>query len=290
VAFSDNVVLMRGRLYLLLLPAFFFVTFFYVYPITQLFWLSLTKWDGFTPPVYIGLKNYYYLFNDPVFYIALKNNFTWAIIFLIANNGLALFLAGTIDIMRPRVGQFFRIVLYLSSLTSIVVISTLFRAVYEYNIGLLNTILRSIGLKPIGWLSDPNLALYSILASSIWQYASWPMLIFLSAFAGISPAILEAAKIDGANEWQIFWKIKLPCIWPVILAILVLTWIWNSQPFAQVWTMTFGGPGHATEVLATYLYRLAFSGMELGYASALSVILLLMIFPVGILLVKVFER
>jgi raffinose/stachyose/melibiose transport system permease protein len=281
---------MRGRLYLLLLPAFFFVTFFYVYPITQLFWLSLTKWDGFTPPVYIGLKNYYYLFNDPVFYIALKNNFTWAIIFLIANNGLALFLAGTIDIMRPRVGQFFRIVLYLSSLTSIVVISTLFRAVYEYNIGLLNTILRSIGLKPIGWLSDPNLALYSILASSIWQYASWPMLIFLSAFAGISPAILEAAKIDGANEWQIFWKIKLPCIWPVILAILVLTWIWNSQPFAQVWTMTFGGPGHATEVLATYLYRLAFSGMELGYASALSVILLLMIFPVGILLVKVFER
>lgn len=290
MAFSDNVVLMRGRLYLLLLPAFFFVTFFYVYPITQLFWLSLTKWDGFTPPVYIGLKNYYYLFNDPVFYIALKNNFTWAIIFLIANNGLALFLAGTIDIMRPRVGQFFRIVLYLSSLTSIVVISTLFRAVYEYNIGLLNTILRSIGLKPIGWLSDPNLALYSILASSIWQYASWPMLIFLSAFAGISPAILEAAKIDGANEWQIFWKIKLPCIWPVILAILVLTWIWNSQPFAQVWTMTFGGPGHATEVLATYLYRLAFSGMELGYASALSVILLLMIFPVGILLVKVFER
>ena len=86
--------------------------------------------------------------------------------------------------------------------------------------------------------------------SSIWQYAGFPMLIFLAAFTSISPSLYEAAKIDGATEWSVFWRVKVPIIRPVIIMVLALTYIWNSMPFAQVWTMTQGGPGHASEVLS----------------------------------------
>jgi ABC-type sugar transport system permease subunit len=215
------------------------------------------------------------------------------IVFLLANNGAGLFLAGTIDLMGKRSSQFFRIVLYISVLLPNVVVSYLFLALFDPNIGLIDSFFKSVGLTALGsteWLGNPHLTLYSILFSSIWQYAGFPMLIFLAAFSSISPSLYEAAKIDGASEWSIFWRIKVPIIRPVIVTVLALTWIWNSMPFSQVWTMTQGGPGHASEVLVTYLYREAFSGFQFGYASAISVVLFVIIFPVVVIFFRSFER
>jgi raffinose/stachyose/melibiose transport system permease protein len=255
--------------------------------------LAFDNWSGFTAPIYIGLANFSFLTRDPVFLQALTNNFIWVIVFLIANNAAGLFLAGTLDIMGKRAARFFRIVLYFSVLLPSVVVSYLFLALYDPNIGLIDSFLKTIGLTALGsteWLGNFHLTLYSILFSSIWQYAGFPMLIFLAAFSGISPALYEAAKLDGASEWSIFWRIKIPIIRPVIVTVLALTWIWNSMPFAQIWTMTQGGPGHASEVLATYVYREAFSGFQFGYASAISVVLFLIIFPVVVLFVRSFEK
>ena len=280
-------------LYLFLIAPVSFVLLFVLYPLAQVFVLSFESWSGFTKPIYIGWTNFSVLTTDPIFRQALVNNLIWVIVFLVANNSVGLFLAGTIDLMGRRLSSFFRIVLYLSVLLPNVVVSYLFLAVYDPNIGLIDSFLKGIGLVSLGstqWLANPNLTLYSILFSSIWQYAGFPMLIFLAAFAGISPSLYEAARIDGASEWAIFWRIKVPIIRPVFITILALTWIWNSMPFGQIWTMTRGGPGHASEVIVTDLYRAAFSGFQFGYASAISVVLFLMIFPVVVFFLRSFER
>ncbi len=278
---------------LFLIPPIVFVAIFILYPVAQMVYLSFTSWTGFSPPKFIGLKNYAFLPNDPIFSVSLINNFIWVIVFLIVNNFLGLMLAGAIDILGRKAGQFFRTVIYVSVLLPNPVISLLFVALYDPNIGLIDNLFRGIGLTGIGstqWLANPQLTLYSILASSIWQYAGFPMLIFIAAFAAINPAIHEAATIDGASQWQIFWRIKVPMIRPVIITILAITWIFNSQPFSQVWTLTRGGPGHASEVLVTYLYQVAFSGLQLGYASTISVVLFAIIFPVVIVFLRVFEK
>ena len=289
--------LKRSTLGIFLIAPIVFVGIFVLYPLVQDFALSVTSWTGFTPPssaTYIGFTNFRILLTaDPVFVTALENNIIWVLVFLVAANAAGLVLAGTIDMMRKRVGQFFRIVIYLSVILPSVVVAYLFLALYDPNIGLIDGALNTIGLTALAktsWLGDPHLTLYSILFSSIWQYAGFPMLIFLAAFSSISPSLYEAAKIDGATEWSVFWKVKVPIIRPVIIMVLALTYIWNSMPFAQVWTMTQGGPGHASEVLVTYLYREAFSGFEFGYAAAISVILFLLIFPVVVIFVRSFEK
>src|SRR2546427_1711609 len=217
-------------LYLFLIAPVSFVLLFVLYPLAQVFVLSFESWSGFTKPIYIGWTNFSVLTTDPIFRQALVNNLIWVIVFLVANNSVGLFLAGTIDLMGRRLSSFFRIVLYLSVLLPNVVVSYLFLAVYDPNIGLIDSFLKGIGLVSLGstqWLANPNLTLYSILFSSIWQYAGFPMLIFLAAFTGISPSLYEAARIDGASEWSIFWKIKVPMIRPVFITMLALTWIWN---------------------------------------------------------------
>jgi len=289
--------LKRSTLAIFLVAPILFVGLFVLYPLVQDFALSVTNWSGFTPPSaapYIGLTNFRILLTaDPVFYTAFVNNTIWVIVFLVANNAAGLALAGTIDMMRSRVKQFFRIIIYLSVMLPSVVVAYLFLALYDPNIGLIDGALKAVGLTSLAttsWLGDPHLTLYSILFSSIWQYAGFPMLIFLAAFSSISPSLYEAARIDGATEWSMFWRVKVPMIRPVIVMVLALTYIWNSMPFAQVWTMTQGGPGHASEVLVTYLYREAFSGFRFGYAAAISVILFLLIFPVVVIFVRSFEK
>jgi raffinose/stachyose/melibiose transport system permease protein len=276
-----------------LIPPVIFILIFIIYPLIQVIELSFSTYSGFSPPVFNGLVNWNLIFHDDILRTVLVNNYIWVIVFLIVNNGMGLFLAGTIDIMGRKKGQFFRTVLYISVLLPNVVVSYLFLALYDPNIGLIDGFFRAIGVSALGsvqWLGNTHLTLYSILGSSIWQYAAFPMLIFIAAFAGINPSLYEAALLDGASQWQIFWRIKLPIIRPVIITILALTYIWNSQPFSQVWTMTQGGPGHASDVMVTYIYRLAFSGLEFGYASAVSVLLFLLIFPVVIIFFKIFEK
>src|SRR5438552_11518176 len=154
-------------------------------------YLAFTRWNGAGPPVFTGIRNFLAITNDNIFYESLVNNFIWVISFAIVTNGLGLLMAGALDTMGRRLSQFYRIVLYMSTLLPNVVISYLFLALYDPQIGILNSFFYAIGLKSLGstlWLGNPNIALFSVLASSIWQYAGFPMLIFLAGFTGISPA------------------------------------------------------------------------------------------------------
>ncbi len=278
---------------LFLIPPLFFAFIFILYPLVQVIYLSFTRYSGFQAPVWIGLSNFQVMLNDPVLKIALENNIIWVLIFLVLNNFLGLMLAGSIDILGRKLSSFFRIVLYISVLLPTVAVSYLFLALYSPEIGLLDALFRDLGLKALAttqFLGNPSLTLYSVLGSSIWQYAGFPMLIFIAAFAGINPSLYEAAIVDGANQWQIFWRIKVPIIRPVIITMLALTYIWNSQPFAQIYTMTKGGPGNSSQVLVSYLFETAYSELRIGYGSAIAILIFLIIFPVAIIFFRTFEK
>ncbi|MDA4134743.1 MAG: sugar ABC transporter permease [Thaumarchaeota archaeon] len=276
-----------------LIPPLFFAFVFILYPLSEVIYLSFTRYSGFEAPIWIGLSNYKVLFSDQVLSISLVNNIIWVLVFLVACNFLGLMLAGSIDIMGRKLSSFFRIVLYISVLLPTVAVSYLFLALYNPEIGLLDALFRDLGLKALSttdFLGNPSIVLYSVLGSSIWQYAAFPMLIFIAAFASINPSLYEAAIVDGANQWQIFWRIKIPIIRPVIITMLALTYIWNSQPFSQIYTMTVGGPGNSSQVLVSYLFETAYSELRIGYASAIAIIIFLIIFPVAIIFFRTFEK
>jgi ABC-type sugar transport system permease subunit len=278
---------------LFLIPPLFFAFVFILYPLSQVIYLSFTSYSGFTEPVWIGLTNFKLLFEDPVMSISFTNNIIWVVIFLVLNNFLGLMLAGSIDIMGRKLSSFFRIVLYISVLLPTVAVSYLFLALYSPEIGLLDALFRDVGLTALSktdFLSNPSLTLYSVLGSSIWQYAAFPMLIFIAAFASINPSLYEAAVIDGASQWHIFWRIKIPIIRPVIITMLALTYIWNSQPFSQIYTMTKGGPGNTSQVLVSYLFESAYSNLRIGYGSAIAIVIFLLIFPVAVIFFRTFEK
>ena len=278
---------------LFLVPPLFFAFVFILYPLSEVNFLSFTRYSGFIAPVWVGLSNYQVLLNDSILNIAFVNNIIWVVIFLVVCNFLGLMLAGSIDIMGRRLSSFFRIVLYISVLLPTVAVSYLFLALYSPEIGLLDALFRDLGLKALAttdFLGNPSLTLYSVLGSSIWQYAAFPMLIFIAAFASINPSLYEAAIVDGANQWQIFWRIKIPIIRPVIITMLALTYIWNSQPFSQIYTMTKGGPGNSSQVLVSYLFETAYSELRIGYASAIAIIIFLIIFPVAVIFFRTFEK
>jgi ABC-type sugar transport system permease subunit len=276
-----------------LIAPLFFAFIFILYPLSQVVYLSFTQYSGFTAPIWIGLTNFKLLFEDPVMSIAFTNNIIWVVIFLALNNFLGLMLAGSIDILGRRLSSFFRIILYISVLLPTVAVSYLFLALYSPEIGLLDAFFRDVGLTALSktdFLGNPTLTLSSVLGSSIWQYAAFPMLIFIAAFASISPSLYEAAVIDGASQWHIFWRIKVPIIRPVIITMLALTYIWNSQPFSQIYTMTKGGPGNTSQVLVSYLFESAYSNLRIGYGSAIAIVIFLMIFPVAVIFFRTFEK
>lgn len=278
---------------LFLIPPLFFAVVFIIYPLSQVIYLSFTSYSGFISPRWVGLTNFKVLIADPILKIALENNIEWVVIFLVLNNFLGLLLAGSIDIMGRKLSSFFRIVLYISVLLPTVAVSYLFLALYSPEIGLIDAGLRDLGLTALSktdFLGNPSLTLLSVLGSSIWQYAAFPMLIFIAAFASINPSLYEAAVIDGASQWHIFWRIKVPIIRPVIVTMLALTYIWNSQPFAQIYTMTGGGPGNASQVLVSYMFLEAYADLRIGYASAIAILIFVIIFPVAVIFFRTFEK
>ena len=278
---------------LFLIPPIFFAFVFILYPLSEVIYLSFTSYSGFIAPVWIGLSNYKVLLSHPILSISLVNNIIWVLVFLVVCNFLGLMLAGSIDIMGNKLSSFFRIVLYVSVLLPTVAVSYLFLALYSPEIGLIDALFRDLGLNALAttdFLGNPSLTLYAVLGSSIWQYAAFPMLIFITAFACINPSLYEAAIVDGANQWQIFWRIKIPIIRPVIVTMLALTYIWNSQPFSQIYTMTKGGPGNSSQVLVSYLFEAAYSELRIGYGSAIAIVIFLIIFPVAVIFFRAFEK
>jgi ABC-type sugar transport system permease subunit len=239
---------------------------------------SFTNWQGHTleRPFY-GLRNYLLLAHDPQVLNAIKNTGMFAIIGALVVFIPAIFISWALT-QKIRMKATFRYIIIAPLLLSVVVAGLMWRLLYNPVFGPINNLLNSIGLGALAlpWLGDPRTALTAIVIASIWQELGMWVLLISAGLERIPPEILESARVDGANEWQVFWGISLPLLWGVLRLLFILWVILALQVFGQIYVMTpHGTVGAATEVMATLIYTRAFSSSQWGLACAMATLLLI---------------
>ena len=243
------------------------------WPALQGFWLSLTNWDGLSAPRFVGFGNFGDMVSDPIFRTALKNTAIWLVLFgglsVIGGFGMALLL------QRERRGVgIYRAALFTPVVFSLVVTALIWRVFYQPD-GLVDTVLRTVGLgnfiRP--WLADPDTALYAVIVPALWRQIGYVMVLYLAGLKAVDPALYEAAKVDGASAWQRTRYVTIPQLKGVNSVVLSVIVIDSLRSFDIVWSMTRGGPYHSSELLSTYMYSTAFQSTQLGYASAIAVVI-----------------
>ncbi|XID93019.1 carbohydrate ABC transporter permease [Paenibacillaceae bacterium WGS1546] len=264
----------KGIIALYVLPALLLLAAVIYMPIVLTGYYGLMDWNGIGAMSYIGLDNYAVLVRDARFWDSVNHSFLFAVlstVCLAAYMGVALVLSG-----RIRGAGLFRKIYLIPMLLSSVAIAQLWKKIYHPTSGILNNLLESLGVSNTpAWLSDPSLVLGAIFIPILWQYAGFYILIYYAAFKNIPAALIEAARIDGANAWQIAYRIKVPLISEVIKVTIVLAVVGSLKYFDLIYVMTEGGPNGASEVMASYMYQKAFNGFDFGYGSAIGFFLLL---------------
>lgn len=235
---------------------------------------SFTDWDGLGSADFVGLQNYIELFGNPDVLSAIGHNLLWTLFFLIVPISMALL--GAFLLSRLRRGQgVFRVLYFIPYVLATIVSATIWRQILSPTAGI------GAGLSHLGvdlfagvnFLGDPRLALGSVAFVNNWQWWGFLLVLFLAAMQGVNPALYEAARLDGANAWHEFWHITLPGIRPTFMFLVLMTVIWSFLVFDYIYILTQGGPAGSTDVLATVLYRTAFSEQRAGYASAMAMLL-----------------
>ena len=281
-----------GRSYALLVPALLLYSAFLLLPILQTVYLSLTNWDGLAAtPTWSGLENYRRLVGDDRFGAALGNNLLWVGGSWLAQ-GLGLLLAALLSAQWIRGRTLFRTVLFVPATLSLVVVGIVWDQIFNPNNGLLNTALNSAGLDSLsrGWLSEEATAMPAVIATANWTYYGFAMVIFLAGLQAIDRHLYEAAALDGAGAWKQFRHITIPGLRNQITLLVVISFINTLRTFDLVYVMTNGGPGRKTEVVAYYIYSLAFVTRQVGYGAAIATALTVLILAVTALFLWLRER
>ena len=282
----------QGMGYLFLLPALILYALFMLYPFVESIYLSLTDWNGVNPDKhFIGLRNYVEMLGDSLVWTSLGHNLIWVVIGTIAPIALGLFLAVLVS-SKPRGFTLFRTVYFLPHILSPVIIGIIWGWIYNPLFGLLNTVLGAIGLSSLqrGWLGEPGLALYAVLAAAIWATVGFTFVIFLAGLQNVSVDLLEAAQLDGANAWQRFWNVTVPQLANVLTVVTTLILIGGFNVFDIVFIMTGGGPANSTELIATYTYKEAFTQNRVGYGAALAMLMTVISLVTAIVFIRIRER
>lgn len=277
--------------YLFVLPAVVSYAVFVLSPFVRTLWLGLHQWDGVSPARWVGLKNYAEAIGDPIVWKALEHNLVYMGITIVLPIGigctLAVLMAG---VARGR--SLFRIGLFTPHVLSAAVVGIVWSLIYDPDIGVLNSVLRSVGLGGIAraWLAETSVVLPAIALASTWHGYGFAMVIYMAALQGVDPTLYEAAKIDGANWHQLVRHVTLPGVRDATTMLLSLSILGSMATFTMIWVMTRGGPYFASEVLATHIYKRAFEGNQMGYASALSTALALIVLVVAAAFLRLRER
>jgi multiple sugar transport system permease protein len=232
-----------------------------------------------------GLSNYVRLFADGQFWSSLKTTALYTVFYVPIVYCLSLCLALLVNQRLPLM-RFFRTVFFVPVVLSLVVSSLMWKYIFDERAGLLNYLLGFIGIPPQPWLGSVELALPAIIIVSLWIQMGYFMVIFIAGLQDIPREYYEAARIDGANRWQMFWRITLPLLKPTSLFVIVISLIGSFQVFDQIWVMTKGGPANATQVTAIYIYQQAFQYLNLGYGSAIAFVLFVIILGFSLLQFK----
>jgi multiple sugar transport system permease protein len=257
-------------------PLLAFAAVFFVLPLGFSIWLAFTRWNPLGTPRWVGLRQFEHLLTrDDRFLETIANTFVFAGAFVALGVPLALGLAFVFS--RARGKAVWRSVYYLPQLTNIVAIAYLWQFVLDDRYGAINRLLGLAGLRGPDWLSDPTMAMASVVMVMIWYDAGKNMLVFSAALEGVDQDIYDAARIDGAGAWRTLVSITLPVIRPAFVFVTITSFITGMGFFALILAMTGGGPRGATEVTALYAYQMAFEDLRMGRASAAALVLFALI-------------
>jgi raffinose/stachyose/melibiose transport system permease protein len=259
-------------------PALILYALFVLYPIARSFLYGLYSWNGLSKPKYIGFENFYRILTDGIFWKSFKNN---AFVVLASVFGqIPLGILAAVALSGKLKGRsFFRTAFFIPMILSTVVVGLLWNIILNSQIGLLRGVLLALGFTNTpDLLGNPGTAIYTLCGVIIWQFIGLYMVIFLAALQNIPADISEAADIDGAGEVTKFFRIRLPLLWNTIAAAIVLCISGSMRSFDLIYVMTEGGPAHATEVMATYMYNKTFTVNQYGYGSAVSLLIAVLSF------------
>ena len=285
----------RGRIWqrqlepvLYIAPAFIVLIVILIYPLGYSFWLSFHRWTlrDFAQGVpWVGLQNYVTLFSNPDFLNSLRVTFTFVIsavsIEFILGMGLALLLK------RNLVGKgAIRSMILLPMMCTNVVIGLTWRLLFNYQFGIINFYLTQLQLAPVEWLSAPNLGMVAVVIVDVWNTTSFVALMLLAGLQSLPDEPFEAARIDGASGLQAFWYITVPLLRQTILVALLWRLIDTFRIFDVIWLLTAGGPAHATETVSIYVYNYGFRSFNLGYASAASYVMIVIMLIIAAFLAR----
>jgi len=276
-----------------LLPAIALYACFFAFPMAHAFYVSLFHWRGLSlNKEFVGPANFQeLLLGDPIFWMAFRHNLAFLAASFLIVIPLALFFSSALA-RRVRGAQAYRAVYLFPNMISIVAVAILWSFVYHPTFGILNALLKTLGLEELtrGWLGEPGTALPAIVATSIWYSLGFYIVLFLAGIQNIPASLYEAAEIDGASYWQSFKHVTIPLLWEILKLAVVYLVINTLNIFGLVWVMTEGGPGNHTEVMLTYLYRLAFEESNFGYATAVGVVAFLLIFAFSLALMRLMKK
>lgn len=279
---QKDAIVRKATPYLFLLPALLMLSLTVFYPAVQAFFLSFTQYeyDITQPPVWIGLDNFQRLLKDSVFRKTLWNTFLYLIcvvpILAIAPLGLAILVNQSLPGIR-----WFRAAYYTPVVISMVVAGIAWRWLLDET-GLINQLLEGLGLSRIGWLTSPRLALFSVMAVTIWKGLGYYMVIYLAGLQSIPAELYEAGAIDGSDGWQKHWDITIPLMKPYLFLVAVISAISATKVFEEVYVMTQGGPRNNSKTIVYYVYE-NFTKLEISYACTIGLVLFLIILTFSIL-------
>jgi len=269
--------------YFFIAPFFIMFVVFWIWPIIQSFVWSFIEWDGISEREFIGFRNYISLFSENDFLVSLRNTILATLVYVIILLALALILGFLLNSAILKGRTFFRTSFFIPVTVSLPVVALIFNIMYAPHNGVLNNILSFLGIPgSINWLTDPKIALWSIVVLRIWRATGYYTIFVIAGLQAIPKDTVEAGYIDGANTWQVSRYIILPQLKPIIVYIIIASSIWAFQLFEEPWILTQGGPTNATSTVAIHIYRNAFQFSKLGYASASAYVLtmIIMIFAI----------
>jgi len=282
----------RRLVVLFLLPACGLYGGLFLYPVAASLLVSLFQWDGFTQQRrFVGLHNFTtLLFNDPIFWAALKHNLFLLSVPTIIILAAALFFAAALS-SGVWGARFFRITYFFPNVISMVAITLLWSFIYNPSFGLLNALLAPFrpGKEPIVWL-DANHMLASLVAPIVWCSLGFYLVLFLAGMENIPRTYYDAARVDGANAWQQFRNITLPLMWDVVTVAVIFLVIGGLRIFDLVYVMSLGYPTEQNQVMATYLYQEAFTNAHMGYGMAVAVVLFVLVFIATAIAMRLMRR
>jgi raffinose/stachyose/melibiose transport system permease protein len=273
-----------------LFPALFFLAVFIVYPIVDSFIISTAKWNGMSRNrTFIGLENWLNLASDINFWKAFGNNVKIMFLSLLFQVPFAMALATFLDITEKR-GVVFKVIWFLPYLISSVAIGLLFKYALDANYGIFASVSKFFGGGAVDLLGNPRIALYTVIGVVCWQYIPFYMILYLAAYGNIPVELYEAASIDGATRNQFFWFVSLPLLKPTVISGITISIIGSLKYFDLIFVMTGGGPGVATDLMATMMYKTSFVKFNMGYGSTIACGMFILITLVALLTVTTLNR